>query len=229
MQSVTAVYRHPDGFMQSLGSAFGDHPGLEPIALYAGRLLDDGTALMLYEVAGSADAVRRVLEENDQAREYRVTQVSDSVSALIHFTPTETVRALMALPEEYGLVLDTPIAVRPDGRLEVTVVGLQENISAAFEEIPAPLESSVERVGRYEPGGGSFLETLSDRQLEVFLLAYERGYYENPREATHDDIAAELSCSAANVGEILRRIEHHLVDRALSNAPPSVTNRHQGL
>lgn len=213
MRFATLVYSHPEGWFQSLGEALADHEEVDPVALHSSQLLADGTGVMLYELEGDADAVREVLSENRQTTAFQVTQLRDCVAAYIHYTPTETVERLLQLPEEYGLVIDTPISVYDDGRLEVTIIGPQENISEAFAEIPDRLTTTVEQVGTYTLEGQPFFDTLSDRQREVFRLAYERGYYEEPRQATHADIAAELDCSKGNVGEILRRIENNLVER----------------
>ncbi|MFC6732033.1 helix-turn-helix domain-containing protein [Haladaptatus sp. GCM10025893] len=48
---------------------------------------------------------------------------------------------------------------------------------------------------------------LTSRQREVLDVALDLGYYENPRAATHADIAAEFDCAAGTVGEHLRKAE----------------------
>ncbi|MFT4922698.1 MAG: RNA polymerase sigma factor (sigma-70 family) [Haloarculaceae archaeon] len=211
MQFATIVYRHPEGFVQSLGAAFGAHADAEPVAIHATRSLGDGTALMLYELTGDADAVRQALAANEQATEYRVTQLQDRVAAYIHYTPNETVQQLLDSVEEYGLVLDTPIPVHEDGTFEVTIIGFQADLSEAFEQVPEELETMIERVGQYTPSNANYFDRLSERQREVLRLAYEQGYYDEPRGTTHEEIASHLDCSPANVGEILRRIENKLV------------------
>jgi predicted DNA binding protein len=227
MQFATIVYRHPEGFFQSLGRSFDAHADVEPVAVHASRLLGDGTALMLYELEGDAAAVDDILAENEQTTEYRATQIRDRVAAYIHYTPAETVRRLLEITVEYGLVFDTPIPVSGDGRLEVTVIGFQEDLSDAFEQVPEGIETSIERVGSYAPGDANYFDRLSDRQQEVLRLAYRQGYYEEPRQTTHEEIASHLDCSPANVGEILRRIENKLVDE-LFNQPTAPTETPSG-
>ncbi|ELY91520.1 helix-turn-helix domain-containing protein [Natrinema altunense] len=58
----------------------------------------------------------------------------------------------------------------------------------------------------------SFLPTLSDRQREVFLTAYEWGYYEIPRGTTTADIADALDLSRRTVDHHLRRAEEKIAD-----------------
>ena len=48
---------------------------------------------------------------------------------------------------------------------------------------------------------------LTDRQREILAAAVEVGYYEVPRQASHEDIADHLGIAPATVGEHLRKIE----------------------
>ncbi|WP_255171612.1 helix-turn-helix domain-containing protein [Natrononativus amylolyticus] len=55
------------------------------------------------------------------------------------------------------------------------------------------------------------LPELTSRQREVFVLAYERGYYELPRETTMVDIAATLEIDRRTAEEHRRRAERKLL------------------
>lgn len=221
MKRTKIVYSHPEGFFQSIGRALADHAAVDPVALHSARLLTDGTGVLLYELEGDADAVREVLDGNERTTRFDVTQMRDCIAAYVHFIPTDTVERMLELQEQYGLVIDSPMPIHDDGRLEVTIISPQENISEAFAEIPDTVDTTVARVETYTPIEGNYFETLSDRQREVLQLAYERGYYEEPRKATHEDLASELDCSKANLGEILRRIENNLVEHVLKQASDS--------
>jgi len=48
---------------------------------------------------------------------------------------------------------------------------------------------------------------LTAQQRETLLRAYEEGYYDVPRNATHEDVGDALGCSGGTVGEHLRKIE----------------------
>jgi len=53
---------------------------------------------------------------------------------------------------------------------------------------------------------------LTDRQREALVTAHEKGYFEIPRTASLDEIAAELGISASSLSERLRRAQTHLVE-----------------
>ena len=57
----------------------------------------------------------------------------------------------------------------------------------------------------------TLLPTFSPRQREAFATAYERGYYEIPRETTTTEIAAALGIERRTAEEHLRRAENKLV------------------
>lgn len=144
IHSHAVRHRHlpsPEGFVQSLGRPVGAHGEVVPVAIHATRSLGDDTALMLYGLEGDADAVHQVIAANEQATEYRVTQLQDRVAAYIHDTPNETVRKLLKFTMAYGLVLETPIPVHDDGTFEVTMIRVPGGPEEAFEEVPEELEA----------------------------------------------------------------------------------------
>lgn len=56
---------------------------------------------------------------------------------------------------------------------------------------------------------------LTDDQHDVLKLAYERGYFRVPRDATAQDLAKELNITHQSVSERLRRAEENLVENAI--------------
>jgi predicted DNA binding protein len=88
----------------------------------------------------------------------------------------------------------------------------EHDLDVAFERI-YDLEGSL-RLGRHG---------LTESQYETIRAAYERGYYEVPRESTLADLAAELNVSHQALSERLRRGQATLVERVLrptTAAPP---------
>ncbi|NHN41307.1 bacterio-opsin activator [Halorubellus sp. JP-L1] len=57
---------------------------------------------------------------------------------------------------------------------------------------------------------------LTDTQQEALVLAYERGYYESPREVTLEDLGEELGISQQAVGSRLRGGIKHVLGGTLS-------------
>jgi DNA-binding CsgD family transcriptional regulator len=183
-------------------------------------LLTDGTAVMLYEAEATRDQIdESFAHAGDKMIDYQVADAGDHVMLQVHYHPSDLIRNLLELHDSYATHLDFPLEfVDPSiSSLRVSVIGakeqLQEQIAATREEV----DVTIERIGDYDPGTDRRFAGLTERQREVLLVAVEKGYYESPREATYDDIAADLDCSASAVGKHLRRIESELVDAAVSD------------
>jgi DNA-binding CsgD family transcriptional regulator len=65
------------------------------------------------------------------------------------------------------------------------------------------------------PGDG-----LTDRQREALRIAYELGYFDIPRQASLDEVAAELGISASSVSERLRRAQTELIEETVAPTWP---------
>jgi predicted DNA binding protein len=56
---------------------------------------------------------------------------------------------------------------------------------------------------------------LSDRQREAVTVALELGYYNQPRGATHEDVAAELDCAPPTASDHLQKAEATIIRAAM--------------
>lgn len=64
------------------------------------------------------------------------------------------------------------------------------------------------------------VDGISTKQMEAVRLAVEWGYYRTPKEATLEDIAAELGISKSAVSQRLRRAERTLIQSLVASHPP---------
>ncbi|KDE59781.1 DNA-binding protein [Halostagnicola sp. A56] len=78
---------------------------------------------------------------------------------------------------------------------------------------------SLRRLGRVdepeEPGDG-----LTDPQREALRTAYEMGYFQIPRVASLEAVAAELEISPSSLSERLRRAQTHLIETTVASTWP---------
>lgn len=99
--------------------------------------------------------------------------------------------------------------------LLLSLVGSQETIREMLRNFEAAgVVPDLHKLGEYE-GGERTLDGLTERQFEVLRTAYDMGFYEIPREATTDEIAAELGIDAATVSDHLQRAERNLLTQQL--------------
>lgn len=76
------------------------------------------------------------------------------------------------------------------------------------------------RDGEPEPAGNG----LTDRQSEALRTAYELGYFDIPRGASLEEVAAELDISASSVSERLRRAQTQLIEETVATMWPPLND-----
>jgi len=77
------------------------------------------------------------------------------------------------------------------------------------------------RLRRLAPGAGDAPDDdgLTDRQREALVAAHELGYFDIPRTASLDEVAAELGIGASALSERLRRAQAALVETTVAPLP----------
>jgi predicted DNA binding protein len=56
---------------------------------------------------------------------------------------------------------------------------------------------------------------LTDTQREALVLAYERGYFDSPRESSLEAVAEELGITQQSLSSRLRRGHRRLIENTL--------------
>ncbi|GGK52472.1 helix-turn-helix domain-containing protein [Haloarcula sebkhae] len=119
-----------------------------------------------------------------------------------------------------GCLLVPPLRYA-EGHKLVRALGLSSDaLSAVYRSLVSAFEVTVEskrEVGAVTPDAplvtaGDVVPSLSPRQREVFLTAYEHGYYELPRETTTAAIADRVGVQRRTAEDHLRRAEKKLAD-----------------
>ncbi|WP_435098967.1 helix-turn-helix domain-containing protein [Halarchaeum sp. P4] len=180
-------------------------------ALQTVRLCRDGTVLELCQFADpAAGAVADTLADDSAVLDYAVV---DEHTLYVHLRPGARVLALLDLLESHRLILDTPVRFDAD-RVTVTLVGRAERITEAADALPDDVRADmrVERLAEYT-GDHPLQDALTQRQREVLATAIDVGYYQNPRDATVADVAAELGVAVSTASEHLRKIEARVLPR----------------
>ena len=198
------------GDIDPVGDEIAAEPSLSRESILHINRLNDGTVVLLTQLRGDGEALDEILEGRDDVLSHNVSTLRDGVQAYLHAEPTEVGAALLDLTQEYEFVVDTPIEYGTDG-LRVAVIGEEETVRRAIEDVPEEIRVELEQLSDYDPELRELSSMLTDRQREILDTAAELGYYEVPRRATHQDIADELDLSTTTVGEHLRKIEARML------------------
>lgn len=125
---------------------------------------------------------------------------------------TDDSRFLFQSLSRDGILMVGPIEYDETGAT-FTVVGEDRVLSRAHESVPDRFDVTIEGVGGAQPAVDPTSE-LSDRQREAARVGVELGYFDVPRQASHEDVARVLECSPSTAAEHLQKAQSRLVRSA---------------
>ncbi|WP_228842275.1 helix-turn-helix domain-containing protein [Halococcus agarilyticus] len=102
------------------------------------------------------------------------------------------------------------------GRWKLRVLAADRDGVAEAHDVLDDLDCAAEcRMVSAFDGEGTSHAGLSDEQREALVTAFEAGYYNVPRDATANELAADLGISHQALSERFRRACEHLVETEL--------------
>lgn len=207
MKSVTLEIAVEGGFHPANQLLAAD-PSIIRESLHYVTILEDGTIILLYNLRGDLAQVKTYLEDHEAVLSCDVPESEEGL-VYIHGRPIEPIREFFSLARTHGIVFETPIKHTEDG-LRITVSGDEQTLHGLISEIPSAIELTLLRKGERNPGQSEIISRLTERQIEVLTAAVKQGYYETPRETTHEEIASQMGVATTTVSEHLRKIERQV-------------------
>ncbi len=207
MKLVRFLLVPPGGALHPVDAALADAPNVRRRAIHHLQLLEDGSAVTLYEVEGDEGDVRAILEASPHVTSFHLTPSGPHLQGFVHFQPGPLVEALLRVRQRHELLLQMPLEYTDEGALRLVVVGDLETIRRAVPDVPEGLGLELQQVSEYEPDVSWLYADLTEGQQRTLRAAVEHGYYEEPRRVGYRELAEELDLSPATVGEHLRKAE----------------------
>ncbi|GGO01305.1 MULTISPECIES: helix-turn-helix domain-containing protein [Haloarcula] len=173
---------------------------------------DPKRATVLLYLDGDLDRFESVLADTDLVLEYDVTPFGDGRGyAYVHSVPHPTEWQLFEVGMIEGLLPVFPVQYHHDGSLTMRIVGPHQRLQAAVDATPSGVDTVIQQVGEYDLGRPPIPPALPPRQRDALAVALDAGYYDVPRTANRDDVAARLDCAPSTASEHLQKAEAHLV------------------
>ena len=176
-----------------------------------------GDALgILHYIEGDIDAYRDVAEETPEVVGYDLVPAGeDAFYAYIRDATTDALQEMFGPITHGGLVVVPPIVYHEDGTVTLSLFGPTDEMQAGIDAVPDPVGVTIEEVGGLAATRPAVESRLSDRQREAITTALELGYYEIPREATHEEVAEAIDCAPSTAAEHLRKAESKVLQSVL--------------
>lgn len=150
----------------------------------------------------------------------------ESDSGVLELTVENEDSCIVKTLNREGAIFRTVAAEAGTGRVEAVVLPDREPTEVL--DVVADAHPTVELVAKRRRemsadhvANGQFQyalpEVLTDRQREILETAYERGYFEHPREVTGTDLAERLDITQTTFAQHLRAAQRNVFDHLLGS------------
>lgn len=198
----------PDGEgLHPVDRQIAENPDVTRELLHNVNLLANESIVTLYQLSGDRDTLKSILDESAMVHKYQLSGAGDEIHAYIHVKADERLVQLLSVIRKFEFIFDTPLEYTRRGGLRVTVIGDVGSFQKALPDVPDGIRLKLLKTGTYEPNTDRLFSQLTERQQEILQTAVDLGYYDVPRNVTHEEIGAELGCTGGTVGGHLRKIE----------------------
>lgn len=167
---------------------------------------------IMHYVEGDIEAFRERIDSVPMVDEYELTPAGeDAFYAYVRDTTNEPLRRTFEVVFRDPVIIIPPVEFTEEGTVTFSVFGPSREVQAAVERLDDRLAVEVTEVTGMEAAPGVLESLLSDRQREAADAALSLGYYEIPREASHEDVASAIGCAPSTAAEHLRKAESKLL------------------
>ena len=212
MRYVTVLVYPAEGEVHPVERRLAEEPTVRRKAVHAVKEVPDGTIVLFTEIEGDVGRYEQLMDESPEIRTY-ATSGEDPAYCYVQVEGSPRTRQLIEFVQHRDFVVRMPIEYTENGARQVTMVGHEADFAKALADPPAELEVELLSTGEYRPDAEDIFADLTDRQREVLETAIRMGYYENPRRATHEEIAAEVGVEPGTVGKHLRNVESRVFSK----------------
>jgi DNA-binding CsgD family transcriptional regulator len=202
----------PELFHVMAGSSF-----VTETRLFDLNISPQGRPTLLFEVDGDIDQVRDVLGRVNGLQIVEAAPITDGrFNLLVTLDPAEIplFQDLFGALTLEGMIVAKPVIYR-NKQVHARIVGSTSALQSAIGRFPSEVDLKIDSVGEFNQSRETPLSTLSDRQREAVLTAFNIGYYDHPRKATHEEIAAQLGCAPNTVSDHLQKAEKKIMAELL--------------
>jgi predicted DNA binding protein len=182
------------------------HPETGREELWTWRFVGERPAV-LFRVVGTPEPYREWIRDVETVAGFTLTPADDdSFWAFVHAEPTSEERDWILAFARESVVVVPPVVYTDAGSAVFEMLGDPDDLRALLADLPDGIDTTVERVGGYDPRRGPGA-ALTERQREVVATAVGLGYYDVRREATLEEVAGELDIAGSTVSTHLRKAE----------------------
>ncbi|TMT87672.1 bacterio-opsin activator [Haloterrigena sp. H1] len=212
MKTVRLTLRYDAETIHPMHRFVADSDAFDAYRMVHGNFAGGDENAFIFHVVGDPAVYEAALADSDRVSEYELTRTGDrSFTVYVRDVPEGVDKRLLELFTQGSLVTLPPLEYRSDWTVRFSVVGEPPDIRQALADVPDGIETTVDRVGEYD-GCDAAVGALTSRQREALRVARSLGYFDVPRTASVEDVAAALECAPGTAAEHLRKAEATVID-----------------
>jgi len=220
MRSLSLRLRFTDQTVHPMHAFISEDDRYGPTRLLQWNLTSPDMSLMVFQIAGPEGPYTAKLDETASIQSYESVSVAagaDQFTLFVRDAIAANTRSIFDGYEEGDIVVVPPVVFNTDYSAEIQFIGPNNALQEMLDRFPDGIDVEIRQVSNGGTTQNSPIEQLTARQRRVIAAASHVGYYDEPRDATLEDVAAEVDLATGTVGEHIRKAEATLVEHALGD------------
>lgn len=220
VRSLSLRVRFTDRTIHPMHAFVSEDDRFGPTRLLQWNVTTRETSLMVFQVAGPEEPYTTELAQTPNVRSYETVSMAgraDQFTVFVEDAIDGGGRGIFEAYDDENVVIVPPVVFHPNRTADLQLIGPNAALSELVNRLPEGMDAEIRRL---TTGGGtqvSVSDELTARQRRVLTTAFRVGYYDEPRDATVADVAAQLDLATGTVAEHMRKAEAALVEHALGD------------
>ncbi len=113
--------------------------------------------------------------------------------------------------EDLRVFIDWPVILEKD-RIRIVWIGYIENVSKLMELFKEMrMEETITSIVNYDPARSDLLDGLTSKQYDTLVESYDKGFFDDRRKVTINQLAKGQGVSPASYMKTLRRAQKNII------------------
>lgn len=173
---------------------------------------------IMHYIEGDREPFQATVDSVPEVEAYELVPAGDDAFyAYIQDATTEQLWSLFEILTQSSVVIIPPVEYTTAGTVTYSAFGPSKEIQDGIARIPDPITVEITAVTGMAATPGVLEALLSARQRDAIEAVFALGYYEIPREATHEDVADAIGCAPSTAAAHLQKAEAKLLRSTLGS------------
>ena len=174
-------------------------------------LIGENTGITSFQIRGSS--VRQFISDFKEKSAEKPAQIMYEDEDLVILNVKEDDPWILNTLVKTELLISYPVLIK-EGKIRIEAITNRSKVDIFLTQLKKKdIEAKIERIGYYYKS-----TLLTQRQNEILNFAYQKGYFNIPRDVSLSEFAKDLNISKSALSETLRRIFKKLANNHINSS-----------